>query len=147
MTAPASERELATGPRLDFARIRSDVEELAAMERGSAAEDKPQVAWLERRLRDAGAHEVRTETFRFQRRWIWRYGAHGAAGIGAAALGGPVGAGLAAATIASVELDISGRRPWMSSLLPAGGGGEVVARGPAGGAPRGGGGFLAAPHG
>lgn len=136
MTAPASERELASGPRLDLARIRSDVEELAAMERGSAAEDKPQVAWLERRLRDVGAHEVRTENFRFQRRWIWRYGAHGAAGIGAAALGGPVGAGLAAATIASVELDISGRRTWTSSLLPAGEGANVVARIPAGAEPR-----------
>jgi acetylornithine deacetylase/succinyl-diaminopimelate desuccinylase-like protein len=136
MTAPASERELASGPRLDLARIRSDVEELAAMERGSAAEDKPQVAWLERRLRDAGAHEVRTENFRFQRRWIWRYGAHGAAGIGAAALGGPVGAGLAAATIASVELDISGRRTWTSSLLPAGEGANVVARIPAAAEPR-----------
>jgi acetylornithine deacetylase/succinyl-diaminopimelate desuccinylase-like protein len=136
MTAPASERELASGPRLDLARLRSDVEELAAMERGSAAEDKPQVAWLERRLRDAGAHEVRTENFRFQRRWIWRYGAHGAAGIGAAALGGPVGAGLAAATIASVELDVSGRRTWTSSLLPAGEGANVVARIPAGAEPR-----------
>ena len=136
MTAPASERELATGPRLDLARIRSDVEELAAMERGSAAEDKPQVAWLERRLRDAGAHEVQTETFRFQRRWIWRYGAHGAAGIGAAAVGGPAGAGLAAATIASVELDISGRRTWTSSLLPAGEGANVVARIPAAAEPR-----------
>jgi acetylornithine deacetylase/succinyl-diaminopimelate desuccinylase-like protein len=136
MTAPASERELASGPRLDLARIRSDVEELAAMERGSAAEDKPQVAWLERRLRDVGAHEVRTENFRFQRRWIWRYGAHGAAGIGAAALGGPVGAGLAAATIASVELDVSGRRTWTSSLLPAGEGANVVARIPAGAEPR-----------
>jgi hypothetical protein len=136
MTAPASERELASGPRLDLARIRSDVEELAAMERGSAAEDKPQVAWLERRLRDAGAHEVRTENFRFQRRWIWRYGAHGAAGIGAAALGGPVGAGLAAATIASVELDISGRRTWTSSLLPAGEGVNVVARIPAAAEPQ-----------
>src|SRR3954449_334399 len=136
MTAPASERELASGPRLDLARIRSDVEELAAMERGSAAEDKPQVAWLERRLRDAGAHDVGTESFRFQRRWIWRYGAHGAAGIGAAALGGPAGAGLAAAAIASVELDISGRRPWMSSLLPAGEGANVVARIPAGAEPR-----------
>ena len=47
------------------------------MERGSAAEDKPQVEWIERRLRDAGAHEIRTESFRFQRR-PWRYIAHGA---------------------------------------------------------------------
>jgi hypothetical protein len=131
MSAPASERELAPGPRLDFGRIRADVEELAAMERGSAAEDKPQVVWLERRLRDAGAHDVHTETFRFQRRWIWRYGAHSAAGLGAAALGGPLGAGLAAASAASVELDVSGRRTWLAPLLPGGEGMNVVARIPA----------------
>ena len=76
---------------------------------GSSAADKPQVAWLERRLREAGAHEIHTEAFRFQRRWIWRYGAHSVAGIGAAAMGGPVGGGLATAALASVELDISGR--------------------------------------
>src|SRR3954462_11864091 len=114
MSAPASERNLAPGPRLDFARLRSDVEKLAGRERGAAAEDKPQVAWLERRLREAGAHELHTESFRFQRRWIWRYGAHGAAGMGAAALGGPVGAGLAAAALASVELDVSGRSRWLA---------------------------------
>lgn len=101
------------------------------MQRGSAAEDKPQVAWLERRLRDAGAHEVHAETFRFQRRWIWRYGAHGAAGVGAAAVGGLAGAGLAAATVASVELDVSGRSTWTAPLLPAGEGANVVARVPA----------------
>jgi hypothetical protein len=134
--APAEERVLASGPRLDLARIPGDVEALAAMERGSAAEDKPHVAWLERRLRDAGAHELHTETFRFQRRWIWRYGAHGGAGIGAALFGGPIGAGLAAATAASVELDISGRNTWLARLLPAGEGVNVVARIPAAGEPR-----------
>jgi hypothetical protein len=134
--APAEERVLASGPRLDLARIPGDVEALAAMERGSAAEDKPHVAWLERRLRDAGAHELHTETFRFQRRWIWRYGAHGGAGIGAALVGGPIGAGLAAATAASVELDISGRNTWLARLLPAGEGVNVVARIPAAGEPR-----------
>jgi hypothetical protein len=136
MSAPASERELASGPRLDLERIRSDIEVLAAMERGSAAEDKPQVEWLERRLRDAGAHELHTETFRFQRRWIWRYGAHGAAGVGAAVAGGPLGAGLAAATLASVELDISGRSTWLARFLPGGEGVNVVARIPAAGVPR-----------
>lgn len=136
MSAPASERELEPGPRLDLDRIRRDVEELSAMERGSAAEDKPQVAWLERRLRDAGAHELHTEPFRFQRRWIWRYGAHGGAGIGAALLGGPLGAGLATAALASVELDVSGRSTWLSRLLPGGEGVNVVARIPAAGEPR-----------
>lgn len=134
--APAEERVLASAPRLDFGRIRADIEALAAMQRGSAAEDKPQVAWLERRLRDAGAHELRTETFRFQRRWIWRYGAHGGAGVAAALIGGPAGAGLAAATLASVELDISGRSTWLSRFLPGGDGANVVARIPAAGQPR-----------
>jgi peptidase M28-like protein len=129
--APPSERELASGPRLDLGHLRSDVQALAAMQRGSAAEDKPQVAWLERRLRDAGAHEIHAETFRFQRRWIWRYGAHGAAGVGAAAVGGLAGTGLAAAAVASIELDVSGRSTWTASLLPAGEGANVVARVPA----------------
>jgi acetylornithine deacetylase/succinyl-diaminopimelate desuccinylase-like protein len=134
--APAEERVLASAPRLDLSRIRSDIEALAATERGSAAEDKPQVEWLERRLRDAGAHELHVETFRFQRRWIWRYGAHGGAGIGAALIGGPAGAGLAAATLASVELDVSGRSTWLAPLLPGGEGANVVARIPAAGEPR-----------
>jgi acetylornithine deacetylase/succinyl-diaminopimelate desuccinylase-like protein len=131
MSAPTEERIVHGGLRLDLERIRPDVEALAAMERGSAAADKPQVEWLERRLRDAGAHDVHAETFRFQRRWIWRYGAHGAAGLGAAAIGGPLGAGLAAATLASVELDVSGRSRWLSPLLPGGEGVNVVARVPA----------------
>jgi acetylornithine deacetylase/succinyl-diaminopimelate desuccinylase-like protein len=134
MSAPASERELASAPRIDFSRVRGDVEELAAMERGSAAEDKPQVAWLERRLRDAGAHEVHTESFRFQRRPS-RYVAHTVAGLTAAALGGPAGAGLAAATLASVELEASGRSRWSARFLPAGEGANVVARVPAAGEP------------
>lgn len=133
MTAPIEEREVASAPRLDFSRVRPDVEELAAMERGSAAEDKPQVAWLERRLRDAGAHEIRSETFRFQRRWIWRHGAHTGAAVAAAALGGPFGAGLAAATLASYELELSGRSHWTGSFLPAAEGVNVVAHIPAAG--------------
>jgi acetylornithine deacetylase/succinyl-diaminopimelate desuccinylase-like protein len=136
VTALASERELASGLRLDFDRLRADVEALAAMERGSAAEDKPQVAWIERRLRDAGAHEVHTEPFRFQRRWIWRYGAHAGAGMGAAALGGPLGAALAAAAVTSVELDVSGRSAWLARLVPAGEGVNVVARIPAAAEPQ-----------
>jgi Peptidase family M28 len=133
VSAPAEERVLARAPRLDFDRIRADVEALAAMERGSAAEHKPQVAWLETRLREAGAHEVHTEPFRFQRRWIWRYGAHGGAAIGAAVVGGPAGAALAAATLASIELDVSGRSRWTSRFLPAGEGANVIARVPAAG--------------
>ena len=128
--------EVANGPRLELGRIRADIEELAAMQRGSAAEDKPQVNWLERRLRQAGAHEVHTESFRFQRRLIWRYGAHGAAGLGAAAIGGPLGAGLATATLVSLELEVSGRSRWLARFMPAGEGRNVVARVPAAGQPQ-----------
>jgi hypothetical protein len=136
MTAPLEEREVASGPRLDVGRVRGDVEALAAMERTSAGEDKPQVEWLERRLRDAGAHELHTETFRFQRRWVWRYGAFAAGGIGAAALGGVAGAGLAAASLTAVELDVSGRSTWLARFLPRGEGVNVVARVPAAGEPQ-----------
>ena len=131
MTAPIEERQLSTGPRIDLSRIRSDIDALASFERGSAAEDKPHVDWLERRLRDAGAHDIHTESFPFQRRWIWRYGTFGAAGIGAAALGGPLGAGLATASLVGVELDVSGRATSLARLLPGGEGVNVVARVPA----------------
>jgi hypothetical protein len=123
----------AGGLRLDLDRLRSDVETLAAMERGSAAVQPPQVAWIEGRLRDSGAHETHKESFRFQRRWIWRHGAHAAAGIGAAVAGGPAGAALAAATLASLELELSGRSSWTSRFLPAADGTNVVARIPAAG--------------
>jgi acetylornithine deacetylase/succinyl-diaminopimelate desuccinylase-like protein len=129
-----SEERVTGGPlRFNFERVRADVETLAEFERGSAAEDKPHVDWIESRLRDAGAHEVGTEQFRFQRRWIWRHGAHAAAGIGAAIAGGPAGAALATATLASFELEVSGRSSWSSRFLPAGEGTNVVARIPAAG--------------
>jgi acetylornithine deacetylase/succinyl-diaminopimelate desuccinylase-like protein len=131
VTAPIEEREVAPGPRLDLGRLRPDVEALAAMERGSAAQDKPQVAWIEQRLRDAGAHEIHTEDFRFQRRWIWRHGAHTGGAIGAAVVGGPIGASLAAAVLASYELELSGKSHWLARFLPAGEGTNVVARIPA----------------
>jgi acetylornithine deacetylase/succinyl-diaminopimelate desuccinylase-like protein len=131
--APADERVLAAAPRLDFDRIRADVEALAAMERGSAADAKPQVAWIQGRLRDAGAHDVRTESFPFQRRWFWRHGTHMAAGVGAAVAGGAAGAALAAATLASFELEVAGRSSWTARFLPAGAGVNVIARVPAAG--------------
>jgi acetylornithine deacetylase/succinyl-diaminopimelate desuccinylase-like protein len=133
MSAPIEEREMAGGPRLEFDHIRGDVEALAAMVRGSAAEDKPQVAWLERRLRDAGAHEVHTESFRFQRRWIWRHGVHTGGALAAAVAGGPAGAGLAAASLVSYELELSGKSHWTGRFLPAGEGTNVIARVPAAG--------------
>jgi hypothetical protein len=133
VTVPIEEREIHGAPRLDFAHIRGDLDALAAMERGSAAEYQPQVALIERRLRDSGAHEVGTETFRFQRRWVWRHCAHTGKAIAAVAIGGPVGAGLAAATLVSYELELSGKSHWTGRFLPAGEGTNVVARIPAAG--------------
>jgi Peptidase family M28 len=130
---PAAERIGPGGLRIDYERIRRDVEEIAALVRGSAAAGKPQVAWLERRLRDAGAHEVHVETFRFQRNWVWRHAAHTGAGIGAAIVGGPAGAALAAGAAVSYELELSGRRQWTARFLPRGEGANVVARVPAAG--------------
>jgi acetylornithine deacetylase/succinyl-diaminopimelate desuccinylase-like protein len=132
-SVPPDERLLAAAPRLDFDRIRADVEALAAMERGSAAEAKPHVAWIQGRLRDAGAHDVRTESFPFQRRWFWRHGSHVVAGVGAAVAGGPAGAALAAAALGSFELEVAGRSSWTARFLPAGTGVNVVARVPAAG--------------
>lgn len=134
MSAPIEERDVARGPRIDFSRIRPDVEALAAMERGSAAESKPHVEFIERRLRDAGAHEIRAEAFRFQRR-PWRHVAHGAAGVGAAALGGPAGAALALATAFSLEAEAGAHSRWSARYLPAGEGVNVSARIPAAGEP------------
>jgi len=131
--APVVERVLGRAPRLSFGLIRADVAALAAMPRGSAADDQPQVAWIKRRLRDAGAHEIHSETFRFQRRWIWRHGAHTGAAMGAAAVGGPIGAGIAAATVASYEFELSGKSHWTGRFLPAAEGTNVVARIPAAG--------------
>lgn len=132
--APIDERVLASGPRLEFTSIRADVEALAAMERGSAAESKPHVEFIDRRLRDAGAHEIRTESFRFQRR-PWRHVAHGVAGLGATAIGGPAGAALALATAVSLEGEAGARSRWSSRFLPAGEGVNVSAHIPAAGEP------------
>jgi acetylornithine deacetylase/succinyl-diaminopimelate desuccinylase-like protein len=133
VSAPAEERLVGSGMRLDFEHLRPDVEALAAMDRASAAADAPQPAWLERRLRDSGAHDIHTESFRYQSNWAWRHGAHAAAGVAAAAAGGPAGAALAAAVAGSYELEASGRAQWTSGLLPSGEGTNVVARVPAGG--------------
>jgi hypothetical protein len=51
--------------------------------------------------------------------------------VGAAGLGGPLGAGVAAATLTSVELDISGRSTWLARFVPSGEGTNVIARVPA----------------
>lgn len=115
-------------------RLQQDVNELAAIERGSAtAGERASAEWVAARLRDVGAEDVRLETFGYQRSWAWRHVAHHVAGLVAARLGGVPGAALAAATAVSYELDVAGRSQWTGALLPAGEGTNVVARVPAAG--------------
>ncbi|GAC1324173.1 MAG: M28 family metallopeptidase [Thermoleophilaceae bacterium] len=117
------------------ARIRADVEALAALSRASASVgERESAAMLGERLREAGAREVRVEPFSFQRHWAWRHGPHLASGLLAAALGGRRGALLALATLASFDADFNGRAPWLRRLAPAGEGANVVGRVPAAGA-------------
>jgi hypothetical protein len=115
------------------ARLTADIEELAAIERGSATPGEQRSAeWVAGRLREQGAEDVRIEPFRYQRTFAHAQGIHFAAGA-LAALGRR--RLLAAATLASFELDYSGRWQWLRRLLPRGTGFNVVGRLPATGAP------------
>jgi hypothetical protein len=118
--------------------VRSDVEALAAMERGSASPGELRAAeWGAGRLREAGAEDVRTERFRYQRTIAERTVPHLAAGLVAARAGGAAGAALAAAALVSFELDFGGRVQWLRRLVPAGTGANAIGRLPArGGEPR-----------
>jgi hypothetical protein len=114
--------------------LRADVEALADMTRGSAAPgERRSGEWLVERLRACGASEVRLEPFRYQSSYAWAHGLHLAAGLLAARRGGILGSAAALATLASLELEVSGRRQWVRRLLPAGEGTNVLARIPAAG--------------
>jgi len=109
--------------------IRTDVEALAAMDRGTAGPgERAAAAWVAQRLRDADLAEVGIEPFRAPRTYAWWAGAHCAAGLVAAARRNVP---LALGALASLELHGSGRRPWLDPLLPRGEGANVVARIPA----------------
>ena len=89
-------------------RLRADIEALAAIERGSATPGERQSAeWIAERLREQGAGDVRIEPFEYQGTFAHAQGVHFAAGLVAA-----IGRRrlLAAATLASFELEYSGRR-------------------------------------
>jgi hypothetical protein len=108
------------------------VEALAAMDRGSASPGELAAAeWGARRLREAGAEDVRLERFRFQRSIAARNVPHLAAGILAARLGGLRGAGLALGALVSFELDFGGRSQWLRHLVPSGEGANAIGRVPA----------------
>jgi hypothetical protein len=108
------------------AELRQDVEALAGMTRDSAgAGERSAAEWAAGRLRQLGAEDVRTEAFRYQDTFAYAQGAHFAAGAFAALTGRRF---LAAATLASFELDYSGRAQWLRSLLPSGEGANAVGR-------------------
>jgi hypothetical protein len=113
-------------------RLRTDIEALAAIERGSASPGEQRSAeWVAGRLRQEGAVDVRIEPFGYQGTFAWAQGIHFAVGA-LAALGRR--RLLAAATLASFELEYSGRMQWLRRLLPRGTGYNVVGRLPALGA-------------
>jgi hypothetical protein len=109
--------------------LRSDIEELAGIERGSATPGERRSAeWVAERLREQGAGDIRIEPFSYQRTFAYAQGVHFAAGL-LAALGRR--RLLAAAALASFELEYSGRLQWLRRVLPAGEGFNVTGRLPA----------------
>ncbi|MEA2272010.1 MAG: hypothetical protein QOI98_718 [Solirubrobacteraceae bacterium] len=115
--------------------LRADVEALAAMTRDSAGiGERASSRWIAGRLEESGAHDVRVEPFRYQSTYAWAQGLHTAAGLLATRIRGVGGAALALGALASLELEVSGRRQWLRRFLPAGEGANVVARIPATGA-------------
>ena len=104
------------------------------MTRGSASPgERLSAEWIADRLRQAGVPDVRLEGFRYQGTYAGAHAMHVAAGLAAARRGGLLGAALAAATLASLELEASGKFQWLRRLLPSGEGTNVVARIPAAG--------------
>ena len=111
--------------------MRPDVEALSRIVRGSASPgERLSGEWIEQRLRSEGIEEVGLETFRYQATYAWIHAVHVLAGIAGARRGGVLGSGLAAAALASLEMDASGRSQWLRRILPASEGTNVVARVP-----------------
>jgi hypothetical protein len=109
--------------------LAADIAALAAIERGSATPgERDSAEWVAGRLREQGAVDVRLEPFRFQRTFAHAQAAHFAVGA-LAALGRR--RLLAAAALASFELEYSGRLQWLRRFLPAGEGVNVIGRLPA----------------
>ena len=110
-------------------RLRSDIEQLAAIERASASPGEQRSAeWVATRLGEQGAADIRIEPFGYQGTFAHAHGVHFAVGL-LAALGRQ--RLVAAATLVSFELDYSGRRQLLRGLLPKGTGFNVTGRLPA----------------
>ncbi|HEV2075883.1 MAG TPA: M28 family peptidase [Thermoleophilaceae bacterium] len=109
--------------------LRADIEALAAIERPSASRgERDSAEWIAARLREVGAEHVRLQPYRYQGTFAQSHALHYASGVLAALGGNRV---LAAAALASFELDYSGRAQWLRRLLPAADGVNVVGRLPA----------------
>ena len=108
-----------------------------AIPRGSATAGERRAAeWGAARLREAGASDVRLQSFRYQRSWAARHVPHFVAGALGGVGGGAAGAVLTAAAATSFELDLGGRLQWLACVAPTGEGTNAVGRVPARGEPR-----------
>jgi acetylornithine deacetylase/succinyl-diaminopimelate desuccinylase-like protein len=113
-------------------RLSEDIAALAAIERGSASPGERRSAeWVAGRLREQGAQDVRLEPFEYQRTFAHAQAVHFAVGALAALARKRL---VAAAALASFELEYSGRLQWLRALLPASEGVNVIGRLPAIGA-------------
>jgi hypothetical protein len=105
--------------------VAQDISALAALTRDSAgAGERESARWIAARLAQIGVEDVAIEPYRAPRTYAWAHLAHALAGVAAAVRGSRV---LALATLASYELEVSGRAPWVRRLLPRGTGDNVVA--------------------
>ena len=115
----------------DLARIRADVEALAAMTRSSAREgERESAAWLRERLQADGV-DARIEPYRSLPTYGVVHAAHHALALAGALRTGKTGAALALGALALLDGEVSGRRPYLRKLLPTSEGANVVARIPA----------------
>ncbi|MEA2379336.1 MAG: hypothetical protein QOD13_3243 [Thermoleophilaceae bacterium] len=107
-------------------RLRSDIEDLAALTRGSATPgERASAEWIARRLAEEGATDVRLESFRYQGTFAHAQALHFGAGLLAALSRRRLAA---AAALASFELEYSGRLQLLRRVLPAGTGTNVLGR-------------------
>lgn len=117
-------------PEAAEARLAADIAALAAMTRDSAGPGERRSArWIAERLeRIEGVDAVAIEPYLGPTTYAWAHLAHALAGLEAARRGSRA---LALAALASYELEVSGRAPWLRPLLPRGQGANVVALVPA----------------
>jgi hypothetical protein len=109
--------------------LRYDIEALSGIERGSASPGERRSAqWVAGRLRQQGAEGVRIEPFQFQQTFAHAQAIHFGLGALAALTRKRL---LAAAALASFELEYSGRLQWLRRVLPASEGSNVIASVPA----------------